>query len=53
MPILVNHSTSVPAVLATAEEEKCKYLSAAELRHAFDLFTLLLYQLMGHLGMRH
>ena len=41
---------SVSAVLASAEEEKKrKYLSAAELCHAF--LPLLLCQLMGHLVM--
>ena len=40
----VNHPVS--AVLVSAEEEKCKYLPAAELHHAS--FTFLLSHLMGH-----
>ena len=40
----------VSAVLASAEEKKCKHLSGAELYNAS--FTLLLCQLMGHWVMR-
>ena len=42
---------SVSAVLSSAKEEKkCKYLSAAELRHAS--FTPFVVSVDGHLGMR-